>query len=457
MARGAVAPCLCTALLGALLIAHRAAHAAKNPVHEELQRRPLPTYQGVTSHEGGGALPPNRAQSSEARLPVGEENRARLTAEFNAARVVQRQTAVFDRECGCTKLILQRQAQLHASLERVTVLDGSHFRWEGLGNSGVRWMGLMRWALSTGRATYLRLTQDCAGADRKQAHRPSSGRPSDATCHLDPGDYFTGWGGVDWGWRAATERRVVEAMAQQGEEEVVLQYECVTRQAPGCGVAALRFSNGSRVVLREPDEMLHFFRTTPHRYVRLLKPQPQPSTPTLTLTLTPTKTPTPAPTLNPNPHAPPLPLPLPRYIRLKLLQQETLEHSYSKPESLRTVLPLTACPVEGGPTFSSRELVLKCETYGLMQPRPRLMRALMPALRRLEPYEVLVGVHLRTGYADWQFRNSEQSFAGGVELREATDPKQRLLQHWRRLDSFLRDCRQVGEGPCSNPNPDPNP
>ena len=55
------------------------------------------------------------------------------------------------------------------------------------------------------------------------------------------------------------------------------------------------------------------------------------------------------------------------------------------------MLPLTACPVDGGPTFSSRELVLKCETYGLMQPRPRLMRALMPALRRLEPYEVLLG------------------------------------------------------------------
>ena len=398
--RGALTSCLCTALLGALLIAHRAAHAATSTTVLG-PRRPLPTYQGVTLHEG--SVPPGRAQSSEARLPVGEERRARLTAEFNAARVVQRQMAVFDRECGCTKLILQRQAQLHASLERVTVLDGSHFRWEGLGNSGVRWMGLMRWALATGRATYLRLTQDCNGAGQKQAHRPSSGRPSDATCHLDPGDYFTGWGGVDWRWGASTERRVAERMAQRGEEEVVLHYECVKRQAPGCGVAALRFANGSRVVLREPDEMLHFFRTTPHRY-----------------------------------------------IRLKLLQQETLEHSYSKPESLRDVLPLTVCPVAGGPAFSSRELVLKCETFGLMQPRPRLMRALMPALRRLEPYDVLVGVHLRTGYADWQFRNSERSFEGGVELREATNPRQRLLQHWRRLDSFLRDCRQAGEGPCFN-------
>ena len=72
MARhGVLAPCLCTALLGALFIVHRAAHAAKNPVHEELQRRPLPTYQGVASLEAGGVLPPKRAQSSPARLPVG--------------------------------------------------------------------------------------------------------------------------------------------------------------------------------------------------------------------------------------------------------------------------------------------------------------------------------------------------------------------------------------------------
>ena len=59
------------------------------------------------------------------------------------------------------------------------------------------------------------------------------------------------------------------------------------------------------------------------------------------------------------------------------------------------MLPLTSCPVEGGPSFTSRELVLKCETYGLMQPRPRLMRALLPALRRLEPYDALAEVWAR--------------------------------------------------------------
>ena len=156
------------------------------------------------------------------------------------------------------------------------------------------------------------------------------------------------------------------------------------------------------------------------------------------------------------------------YIRLRLHQQESLEHSYSKPESLRTTLPLTACPVAGGPAFSSRELCLKCETFALMQPRPRLMRALLPALRRLEPYDVLVGVHLRTGYADWQFRNAEKSFTasatgagggaggggtgggGGAARGAVAGPAQRVRDHWERLESFLRDCKQVAEGPCFN-------
>ena len=346
---------------------------------------------------------PRRLQPS--RLSRGEERRAALAAEFDAFRVVRRQMAVFDAECGCTKRIFQRQASLHRSLERVTVLDGSHFRWEGLGNSGVRWMGLMRWGLSTGRATFLRLTQDCAAASRREEHAATSGRPSDRTCHLDPGDYVTGWGGVDWRWGTATERRVTQQMAARGAHELLLEYECVKHVAPGCGVAALRFPNGSKLELREPDQMLAFFRTAAHPF-----------------------------------------------IRLKLHQQDSLEHSYSKPEALRTTLPLTACPVAGGPAFSARELCLKCETFALMQPRPRLMRALLPALRKLEPYDVLVGVHLRTGYADWQFRNSEQSFraASADELPVAPQPERRVREHWQRLDSFLRDCKQVALGPCFN-------
>ena len=396
-------PAAGTATVAAAVAATAAVHAANTTVAADAADPTAASdAASVTAAADDADATPRRLQPS--RLPRGEERRAALAAEFGAMRVVRRQMAVFDAECGCTKRIFQRQASLHRSLERVTVLDGSHFRWEGLGNSGVRWMGLMRWGLSTGRATFLRLTQDCSGAGRREDHAPTSGRPSDRTCHLDPGDYVTGWGGVDWRWGTATERRVTQQMAARGAQELLLEYECVKHVAPGCGVAALRFPNGSKLELREPDQMLAFFRTTAH--------------------------------------------PL---IRLKLHQQESLEHSYSKPEALRTVLPLTACPVAGGPAFNTREFCLKCETFALMQPRPRLMRALLPALRKLEPYDVLVGVHLRTGYADWQFRNSEKSFrAAGAEVAVAQPPERRLRDHWERLDSFLRDCKQVELGPCFN-------
>ena len=72
---------------------------------------------------------------------------------------------------------------------------------------------------------------------------------------------------------------------------------------------------------------------------------------------------------------------------------------YGKPEALRTVVPLTACPVEGATPFHSREQALKCETFAFMQPRPKLMRALVPLLHRLERFDIIVGVHLRTGCA----------------------------------------------------------
>ena len=64
------------------------------------------------------------------------------------------------------------------------------------------------------------------------------------------------------------------------------------------------------------------------------------------------------------------------WIRLVLSQANALELSYSKPESLRAVLPLTRCPLGGGAPFSRREMVLKCETYANLVPRRRLMAGL---------------------------------------------------------------------------------
>ena len=110
-----------------------------------------------------------------------------VEAAFWKSRVVQRQINVYEKECGCTRAMMRLQGTEHARLRRVVVIDGSLFRWEGLGNSGVRWMGLLRWGYSTGRATFLRLNRDCSTAGHFEAHHPSQGRPSDSKCHLDLG------------------------------------------------------------------------------------------------------------------------------------------------------------------------------------------------------------------------------------------------------------------------------
>ena len=112
--------------------------------------------------------------------PIRRVASMNASAAFWSSAVIRRQHAVFSEECGCTPALHQEDKRRHSTLERMVVLDGSHFRWEGLGNSGTRWMGLLRWGYATGRATFLRIARD--------------------ETRLDIGDYFVGWGGVDWNW-----------------------------------------------------------------------------------------------------------------------------------------------------------------------------------------------------------------------------------------------------------------
>ena len=50
-----------------------------------------------------------------------------------------------------------RRAELHTRLDRVLVID-ARFPWNGVGNSLVRWLTLLRVGLASGRATFLWLS-----------------------------------------------------------------------------------------------------------------------------------------------------------------------------------------------------------------------------------------------------------------------------------------------------------
>jgi len=314
---------------------------------------------------------------------------------FFSAALIQRQYRAFDADCGCTKAMhAEYRGRYVPAAPKTLVIDGTTFRWEGLGNSGTRWMGCLRWGFATGRAAYLQTgARDCTA-------NPST------PCRLDLGAYFTGYGGADWHWgtHAATVRK---QHAARGEKALVLQYGCFRRRAgaPGCDVARLRFRNGSSLILAEPGPLLEWFRTTDVPWIRLV-----------------------------------------------LAQQDSLEASYSRPESLRPphAKQLVTCPVAGHAPFRSRELSLKCETFAFMQPRPKLMAALLPHLRALEPFQTIVGVHLRTGYADWAYRNDDSYFGKEATSRAKMPTQLPLLEHWRRMDDYFRDCKRGQSGPCFN-------
>ena len=68
-------------------------------------------------------------------------------AAFTDSRHVKAEEAIYASSCKCSQLVEAHRAALHASLERVLVID-IRFRWNGLGNSLERWERLLRVGLA---------------------------------------------------------------------------------------------------------------------------------------------------------------------------------------------------------------------------------------------------------------------------------------------------------------------
>ena len=146
-----------------------------------------------------------------------------------------------------------RRAELHARLDRVLVID-ARFPWNGVGNSLVRWLTLLRVGLASGRATFLWLS-DFPESGLEQVYaclRIRGARVgiygvgvtllTPSTLSLSPhapppeqrfdlGAYFVSVG-ADWRWSAANERRVRDAMArhsagQAAASPALVRYRCL--------------------------------------------------------------------------------------------------------------------------------------------------------------------------------------------------------------------------------------
>lgn len=154
----------------------------------------------------------------------------RALAGFRSSRLIHAELAAYSRDCHCSAAIESRRARLHATLQRVLVID-MRFGWNGVGNSMPRWLAALRFGLASGRATFLwmsdrsferatpsgrshaggtRSTPASAGRQRAGVGRQLSeenGRQWPLrTNGFDLGEYFTAVG-ADWRW-ASGERHI---------------------------------------------------------------------------------------------------------------------------------------------------------------------------------------------------------------------------------------------------------
>ena len=151
----------------------------------------------------------------------------------------------FNESCAWISPSWARVRELHASLDRILVMDVRCARWPGLGDSLQFWSRLLRVGRALGRATFL-WVDHCSNESGVSTPRRSTPL-SPANCSADPGALFTGLGGVDWRWGAHARRAVARRHAGDATE-LALAYECNRAKAtgPGCPDAELRFSaNGT--------------------------------------------------------------------------------------------------------------------------------------------------------------------------------------------------------------------
>lgn len=390
---------------------------------------------------------------------------AGLAPPFASSRLVTRELSTFARHCNCTRRIEERRAELHANLTRILVFD-VRFLWWGIGNSLVRWLNLLRVGLASGRATFLWM----------EGRLPARGGKAPPRDNFDLGSYFQSLG-ADWRWNAKAEARV---RAVHGPTAIParLQYRALFGRDDRFIISAVGDSSklgdgGSGFV---GSTSLHGTRAAEHGGI-LLEYLSKRTEPWLVVDLRPKY----MTAFEPS-----------RRVAAAVLSGQigtawgagwaqvcgvghasgaTTDSLDRFSQERYRVPPSTAS--ENTTSRSVRTLTTRvnarCEAFALLRPRRALQRKLLPALSRLEGVNMIgnevevspraspradrtqasiavVGIHLRTGLADWQALATKNAAAAKAWQRATMAAVQRPLpfaKRWRRLESMLADCSGV--------------
>ena len=338
---------------------------------------------------------------------------------FESQRFVAAEASTYHSDCQCSHQVDVTRAALHKSLHRVLVLD-ARFHWNGLGNSLPRWLGLLRVGNAMRRATFLWMDDDDADDDTVDEDGPEAPEPFSVrratTPRFDIGRYFVSRAGADWRWSRRWDA-AVSARHNVTAPTTRVRYRCArathTCMEPRLEVEAA--TRGGALEWRVAVSATHETELA-GRLLSWLRGLDSP------------------------------------WVELQLDGQVALEASSAAagPELQHA---LCTSPADGWPLKDIRgwaltdapRLTLQCEAVSLLQPRRWLQSRLLPFLTRLAEYDRVLGVHIRTGFADWQAL-SQHALAAARALPTLSRPAQ-----WAAFEASLLDCtaasRRVG-APC---------
>lgn len=394
-----------------------------------------------------------------------------LHSSVSSSSLLQRERQLYRELCTCTARVQDRAHTLFSKLDRVLVFD-LRFRWWGLGNNLIRWLGLIRIGLATGRATFLWFEGGQKGSER----------------FFDLGEYFVAQG-FDWSWTPSVEQRVRERMSSFNESSPTYLYHRCLKSGLICERHELSWQ---ALHAPKPTARRHTAASTPIERVEGTEADERNGSVLRLLTT----------------HAARWLVVRPRRIGAMTAFQPSGApaaavlsgqagagwSAYRDAQGLdgwqgtcwdaanatrrtrdtfapATMMELPRSAAEamaatepvGGRALRSR-ISLRCEAFAALRPRAHLQEQIAPIVWRLEALRKstgsMTGVHLRTGYPDWVALSYDANArATRPEWRAAAlRVRERALsheEHWRELEGYFEQCAPP-PGPLSlSPRPLP--
>ena len=392
---------------------------------------------------------------------VGDTN-TKLLEQFRSSTLIALEDKLFAEKCPCSRQVEEYRAELHHRNDKVLVVD-QRFFYNGVGNSLVRWIAWLRYGIAAGRATYIWRSDDFRAVNDRIV--PIDLQIPGHTRGIDLGYYFRTVG-ANFRWYWKTRQDVVRKMRSLGAEPYLAEYRCL-RMSWACMQVQIKFGKLGRDGLHDrkfpikrifatyEDEknglLINWLASRPEPWIIMRLNNDQTAieqSSQLSAIITARGWPMDPKLVKLLPHGEEGVCTTKDVDRFDVYHWKPMPYPANDIPAGRSVLteewaaPSRVLQNFTGVLASGQSRT--CSYYSVLRPQRVLQVELGKYLPAMDKHQSIIGMHLRSGFADWANLNkvgSGKEMRRNQALEHAMDsPKLSYAQHWRYFDSMLLDC-----------------